>query len=142
MSSSTDSPRPRPWAVRLILAAAIFITLLCGIIIWYSFIITPETNCIIAIAANSDYAGHTVEVIPKVAADPDRARLKVKLSEANQYSARFFLNSATYQVRVLRPDGSTVIDLTEFIPPGRRWSYDLARTPAILPPSTAPAAPR
>lgn len=141
--SGTDSSAPKPWGIWFTLAATVAIAVACAALIWYRFVITPETNCIIAVSGNENYSGDTVEVLPKVAADPDHARLAVKLSEANQYSARFFLTSATYQVRVLRPDGSPVIDLTDFVPPGRRWSYDLTRAVAANRlPTTWPATTR
>lgn len=108
------------------------ITAICATIVWYGFVVTPETNCIIAVVGSRDLDGSQVEVLPKVAADPDRARLSVTLNEANQYSARFFLSSGTYQVRVLKPDGSMVSEATEFVPPGRRWTYDLPHQKAGL----------
>jgi hypothetical protein len=79
------------------------------------------------VTADNTSDDYTVEVAPKVAADPDTALMSVKLSERNQYNARFFLSSATYRIRLTRPDGSVVMDVTEFIPPGRRWTYDLVR---------------
>ncbi len=117
------------------------IVVLCAAIIWYRFLITPETNCTIVVAGDKLLDGDTVEVIPTVAADPALSHLSMKLDEQNQYSARFFLSSGTYQVMILRPDGSTVVDLTDFVPPGHTWRYDAAqeRRETSRPSTTQPA---
>ena len=109
---------------------------LCATVVWHGFVVTPETNCIIVVVGTGELDGSKVEVSPKVAADPDRAQLTATLRQDNQYSARFFLSSGTYQVRLARPDGSMVMDVTDFVPPGRHWSYDLTH---LKLPATAPA---
>lgn len=117
----------KPWMAWLSIAATLFIVALCTAIIWYRYLITPVTDCTIVVAGDKTLDGSTVVVIPKVAADPDRSHLKMKLDEQHQYSARFFVSSGTYQVLILRPDGSKVADTTDFVPPGDRWSYDVGR---------------
>jgi hypothetical protein len=136
-NSDRTSPATRSWTVWLILAATMTIVVLCAAIIWYRFLITPETNCTIVVAGDKLLDGDIVEVTPTVAAEPALSHLTVTLEEQNQYSARFFLSSGTYQVKILRPDGSTVADLTDFVPPGRTWRYDAAQ--AQHPSTTQPA---
>lgn len=140
-SSDRPASATRPWTVWLTLAASITIVVLCAAIIWYRFLITPETNCMIIVAGDKLWDGNTVEVMPTVAADPAQSHMRVKLDGSNQYSARFYLFSGTYQVTIVRPDGSTVSDLTDFVPPGRTWRYDAAeqRLAAQRPSTTQPA---
>ncbi len=126
-NGSAPTRAGRHWGAWLIVAATIIICAACAILIWYRFTITPETNCTIVVNGDKTMDGNVVEVMPRVAPDPSRSHLKVTLQEKNQYSARFFLTSGTYQVTIHRPDGSTVIDVTDFIPPGRRWTYDVVR---------------
>ena len=137
MRSSDDNdksmPAIKPWVPWLTITATIAIVALCAAIIWYRYLITPATDCTISVAGDKTLDGSTVKVIPKVAADPDRSRLTMKLDEQNQYSARFFVSSGTYQVLVVRPDGLRVVDITEFVPPDRQWSYDIGRQRAGVP---------
>ena len=140
-----DGNRPaiadKPWTAWLTVAATIAIFVLCATLIWYRFETTPETNCVIIIDGDKSLDGSIVEVTPKVAPDPSRSLLKETLQEKNQYSTRFFLNSGTYQVNIQRPDGSTLLDVTDFIPPGKKWTYDVARQRSVAgrPGATQPA---
>lgn len=127
-ANNQSTPSIKPWVPWMTIAATILIVAICVAIMWYRFLITPTPDCIIAVVGDKTLDGSTVVVIPKVAADPDRSSLNMKLDEDNQYSARFFLTSGTYQVMILRPDGSMLEDpVTEFFPPGRVWSYDPRR---------------
>jgi hypothetical protein len=143
--STGNSRRPASaggrWTAWLTVAATIIIAALSATAIGYRYLITPMTDCVIYIDGDKSMDGDTVEVIPKVAADPDRSTLRVMLQEKNDYSARFYLSSGTYQVIIKRPDGSNLIDMTDFIPPGRSWRYGVPgrRTATGRPAATQPA---
>ena len=144
--STGNSGKPartrKPWLAWLTVAATIAITAISAAVVAYRYLITPETNCMISVVGDESMDGNTIEVIPRVAADPDRAALRETLREKNQYSARFFLSSGTFQVIMRRPDGSRVVDITDFIPPGRHWKFDASgqRVGARRPATTQSAA--
>lgn len=108
-------------------------------IIYYFFITTPETDCSLYVYGNEamDQAVATLEGPPN-SAQQDKQSYTVKLERANDYSARFFLPSGTYHLKVVGADGRVLVDNAPFIPPGFRQQFDLSR---LMPPPAAASLP-
>lgn len=124
-----------PWQIRLAIWAAFLIAAGSASLLYYRYLYTPQPNCILVIFGNRTMDQNVVTVEGAILPEP----IKVILCPGNSYSARVFLDSAAYHVKVFNPDkpDKPLLDDHTFIAPGFRQEYNLNR----LYPDTQPTRP-
>ena len=126
-----------PWHIHFFVILAFLIAFGSIAILYQKYVVTHQPNCILLIYGNRRLDQCVARVEGGPLADP----MQVTLDVSNHYTARFFLDSATYRLSLTNAQGTFLLDSTGkpalndhalWVPPGTT-QYDLTRVFPLLP---------